>query len=164
LRGKTVVSRKPAQGNRLPTTGQLSHRARFRNAAAYGRFVTADAELRQVYDEAAKRKDMPVFALIVADYMRAPSLGNVDVAGYNGNPGESIHIIANDDFGVVSVHVSITDMQGNPIENGNAAQTTDGMGRWVYTTKASTSADVTIQVVATDRPGGTAVQSFTKNL
>ncbi len=63
---------------------------------------------------------------------------------------------ASDDVDVVGVSVSVTGADGTPIENGEAAQTAAGSGRWRYpaTTAVPTGTTVRIAVTATDRPGG----------
>ena len=158
VRGKTVASRK-ATVTGEPTVEQVAHRERFKQAAAYGKSALADATVRALYEAAAKEKDMPVFALTIADFFNAPTIDNVDVLAYNGQVGDLIRIMARDDFGVVSVHVTITTDQGVAIESGNAVESSAGSGQWVYTatTAVTSGTDVIINAVATDRPGGTAV-------
>ena len=161
MRGKTVISRKPAYTNE-PTENQAEHRERFKQAVAYGRGVMADNSVRAVYEAAAKAKNMPVFALTVADFFNAPVIRNVDVFGYTGAIGDTISILTSDDLGVVKVHVSISDDQGNPIEHGEAVETAQGSGSWVYTATVQGQRVVKVQVVALDRPGGTAVMNVNK--
>ena len=155
--GKTVMANKPTMSAEL-SQDQAAHRIRFGRAVAYGRSVMADAEVRAVYKEVAHRKDMPIFALTVADFFNAPTIHEVDLSAYNGQAGDAIKVEAMDDFGVMNVHVAITDDQGASIESGNAAETAPGSGLWVYTAASAVSAGTTvnINVVAVDRPGGMA--------
>ena len=161
LRGETVVSRKPILSGG-PTENQLEHRERFKQAAAYGKSALADADTRALYEATAKSKNMPVFALTVADFFNAPVIDALDLSEYNQQPGSLIHISARDDFGVMRVQVSIVSDNNDPIENGEAVAVGGG---WVYTTTATitTGTSVVVNVVATDRPGGTAVKSQTKS-
>ena len=76
LRGETVASRKPTLSGE-PTVDQVAQRERFKQAAAYGKSALAVAGTRALYEEAAKSKNMPVFALTVADFFNAPSNDNV---------------------------------------------------------------------------------------
>jgi len=161
MRGKTVISRK-ATYNDEPTENQVEHRERFKQAVAYGKSVMADDSVRPLYEAAAKAKNVPVFSLTVADFFNAPVIRNVDVFGYSGQIGDTISILTSDDLGVVRVHVSITDDQGNPIENGEAIETAQGSGSWIYTATVQSQPIVNIQVVALDRPGGTAVVNVNK--
>ena len=163
VRGKVVVSRKPDTSNVVYSENQIAHRQRFKQAAAYGKSVMADAETRELYEAAAKAKDMPVFALTVADYFNAPTIDMLDLSAYNGQVNDIIKISASDDFGVQTVHVSIADENGALIESGYAMETAEGAGLWVYVSIASVESNVTVTVVATDRPGGTAVKSQPKS-
>jgi len=165
--GKTVLCRKPDFSGTEISEDQAAHRERFRQAVAYGRSVMADADLREVYNQVADRKDMPVFALTVADFFNAPSITGVDLSAYNGQAGNVVKVNALDDIGVVNVHVSLTNAQdGALIESGNADETAPGSGQWVYAATVAVSAGTTVNfnVVATDRPGGTAFDTSTKSI
>jgi hypothetical protein len=162
MRGKTVISRKPVYANNEPTAGQAAHRERFKQAVAYGRSVLADDNVRPLYEAVAKERNVPVFSTTIADFFNAPVIHHVDVFGYSGNIGDTISILASDDFGVAKVHVAISDDQGNMIENGEAVETAAGSGQWHYTATVQGQPVVKIQVVAMDRPGGTAVMNVNK--
>ncbi|MBC7876575.1 MAG: hypothetical protein H7Y59_05330 [Anaerolineales bacterium] len=163
--GKLYVSIKPGARTGEPTAAQAVHRERFGEAVAYGKTVMADADIRELYQQAAKQKGTPVFALTVADYLNAPSIKEVDLSAYSGQLNDLIKIKASDDFGVMSVRVTITNAQDNAlIESGDAIETGSGSGLWLYsaTNAVSNGTDVNISVVATDRPGGTAVDTQSK--
>jgi len=168
VRGQVIVSRKPDTDHLVYSENQLAHRERFKQAAAYGKAALANPTVRALYEAAAKDKDLPIFAAIIADFFHAPTISNVDVLAYNGQVGDLISIMAGDDFGVATVHVSIIDNDngGNVIENGNAVETAAGSGLWVYTATDVVPAgtELTVNVVATDRPGGTAVTAKPKFL
>lgn len=159
VRGEVIVSRKPDPDNLVYSENQIAHRERFKQAAAYGKAALANPTVRALYEAAAKEKDLPIFAAIIADFFNAPTISNVDVLAYNGQVGDLISIMAGDDFGVMSVRVSIVTDQGVTIESGNALETAVGSGEWVYTATNAVvnGTDVIINAVATDRPGGTAV-------
>jgi len=165
LRGKVVASRKPDLSNVVYSESQLAHRERFKQAAAFGKSALADAETRAVYEEYTKSKNMPVFALTIADYFTAPVIDSLDLGMYTGQGGSLIHISARDEFGVAGVHIAITDQDGNPLESGEATETAVGSGHWVYVATSNVDAGtaVTVNAVASDRPGGTAVASANKS-
>jgi hypothetical protein len=165
--GKTFASVKPDLSNVQPTEAQIAHQQRFKAAAAYGKIVMADPIAYALYQQAAKERNKPLFALTVADFMHTPSITNIDLSAYNGQANDVIKIQAQDDFSVASVHVSLTQVNGGtPIENGYAVETAAGSGQWVYTAKLSVSAgsNVNFTVVATDRPGGTAIDTQSKSV
>lgn len=165
VRGKTIASRK-ASNSAEPTLDQIAQRERFKLAAAYGKSALADADTRELYETVAKAKDMPVFAMTIADFFNAPTIDTLDLAAYTGQAGDLINISARDDFGVVSVHVSIATDQGTVLESGNAVETAEGSGRWVYTATSNVPGEtsIVVNVVATDRPGGTAVKTQNANI
>lgn len=152
---EVVISRKADRSGYEPTEAQLAHQERFRRAALYGKMVMADPDTKALYDEAAKAKGKPVFSLTVADFFNAPTVEQVDVSEYTGAVGDEIVILASDDFEVASVGVAITDADGNEIEGGEATETPEDSGRWVYaaTTEVATGTTVRITVTASDRPG-----------
>lgn len=160
--GKTVISRKPVVNDADLTVAQQENHARFKKAVAYGKKAMVNADVRPLYDAAAKGRNMPVFAVAMADFFNAPTIQEVDVFGYSGNAGDTITILAADDFGVAKVHVMISNPDGSPIENGEAVETGAGSGEWIYTATVQGQPTVKVQVVAVDRPGGTAVMNVDK--
>ena len=158
MRGKTVASRKPAFTS-APSEEQTEHRERFKLAAAYGRGAMGAEDTRDLYVAAAKERDMPIFAVMIADYFNAPVIHNVDLSGYNGQAGNVIDVTVTDDFAVASVRVRITDELGTVLESGPAAENTDGTSRWHYSATTAVTSPVTIEIVAKDYPGGTTVKT-----
>jgi hypothetical protein len=165
--GKTFASVKPDRSNVQLSDAQIAHHNRFKAAAAYGKTVMADPTARALYQQAAKERNMPLFALTISDFMNPPSIDEMDLSGYIGHVADVIKIQASDDFGVVKVRVEITDTDDNdPIESGNAIETGTGSGLWLYTVTTPIPAGrmVNVKVVATDRPGGTAIDTQTKTI
>lgn len=153
---EVIISRKPDMMNAPVSAAQQATRARFREAALYGKMALADPETKALYVEAAKAKGKPVFSLTVADFFNAPSVDEVDVSGYGGAVGDVIVVRADDDFEVTAVGVALTDSEGNEIEAGEAVETPADSGRYVYTATVAvaTGTTVRIAVTAVDRPGG----------
>lgn len=167
VRGKLFASVKPDMTNVQLSPAQIAHKERFSAAIAYGRTVMADPTVRPLYEQAAKIKQTPLFALTVADFMNPPSIKAVDASEYTGQVGEQITIKTADDFGVSLVNVTLFNAQSNEeIERGRALETGEGSGLWHYTAKTVVPAgtEVKVNVVAADRPGGTAVETQTKTL
>ncbi len=165
--GKTIVSVKPNMSNVVPTPAQIAHRERFSIAVAYGKTVMADPTIRALYQQVAKERNMPLFAVTVADFMNPPSVKEVDLSAYDGQVANVIKVKVADDFGVVNVHVTITNTQYNEvIESSNAVESGTGSGLWLYnaTTAVAPGTEVNVRVVATDRPGDTGFESQLKAL
>ena len=161
-----IVARKPDMEGVTPTPAQLANRERFRQAAIYGRLVMADAEKRVIYEDAAKKRGKPVFAMMVGDFFNTPEISEVDLAGYTGQVGDPIVVMAHDDFEVTGVQLSLTDAEGQVLEHGAAVEAPAKSGRWVYTTTVPNDpgALVHISVEVSDLPGGKGVQSVDKTL
>ncbi|MFT3893316.1 MAG: hypothetical protein QM730_16945 [Anaerolineales bacterium] len=166
IRGKTILSPRPANDRPL-TPNQLTQREKFNKAVLYGKSALSDTDVRALYEGEAKERNVPLFSVMIADYFNAPTIHDIDLANYTGHVGSVIRISASDDFCLKSVHVSITNsLSGTLLENGDATETSAGSCDWVYTARFNVPAEtlVNIQVVATDLPGGTAVQEETKQL
>lgn len=163
---EVVISRKPDLSGVEPTAAQQATRDRFKQATLYGKMVMADPESKALYEAAAKAKGLPVFSLTVADFFNAPSVDEVDLAGYSGAVGDEIVVQASDDFAVAGVQVSLADDGGSLIEAGEAVETPPRSGRWVYTATAAVApgATVRITVTAMDRPGSVTEASADKAL
>ena len=152
---ETIIGQKPDMSGVEASPAQVAARARFREAALYGKMVMADAETKALYTEAAKAKGKPAFSLTVADFFNAPSVDEVDLSAYSGAVGDEIIIMASDDFAVLGVDVALSDGAGTLLESGAAVESPAKSGRWVYTatTAVVTGTTVRIAVTASDRPG-----------
>jgi hypothetical protein len=157
---RVILASKPDLTGREPSPAQAAHQERFKQAALYGRMMLADPETKALYETAAKSNGQPVFSLIVADFFNAPSINEVDVSRYSGAAGDVIAVWASDDFAVVEVQVSLSDDEGNLLENGSAVETVAG-GWWHYTaaTLVPVGTVVRITVTALDRPGSAATET-----
>ena len=149
-----IVGKMPDRTGIEPTANQLAQQDKFRLAALSGKAVLADAASRVVYEDAAARKGVPVFALTVGDFLNPPAVDEIDLSGYAGKIGDKIEIRASDDLEVQGVTVSIRDQGGDVLEEGATVFTPES-GRWTYTatTNLAQGQAVSIDVSATDRPG-----------
>jgi hypothetical protein len=160
--GQVVVSRKADISGRVLSAGQLNHMERFRQATFYAKASLADSSVRPIYETLAKTKDKPAFALAVGDYLNAPSVDAIDLAGYTGKAGEKIVIRASDDIEVIAVSVAIRDSKG-VVEQGSAAFE---QGYWRYTTQTAVdlaAGSVAVDVTAVDRPGNKTMKTQVKS-
>jgi len=165
VNGRTIASRKPITTGE-PTENQSQHRERFKEAVAYGKLAMANVTLRNRYEALAESRNMPVFALTIADFFSVPVVNNIDITAYAGKAGDVIKVHASDDFGVAKVHLSITLEDGQEIENGDAQETAPGSGLWLYHTVTPVAAGtpVIVNVVVTDYPGSSVLDVRNKTL
>jgi hypothetical protein len=152
--GEEIVGKMPDRTGVVATPNQLAQREKFRLAALYGRVVLADPDSRAVYEDAAAKKGVPVFALTLSDFLNAPAVDEIDLSAYSGKTGEKINVRASDDVEVKGVTVAIRAQGGAVLEEG-AAVLSGTTGMWAYTTTTDLvqGQAVSIEVSATDRPG-----------
>src|SRR5262245_29022095 len=113
---RTVMSSRPDKVNQPNTPAQQAVKERFRLAAIYGKAVSADAATKAPYGAKSKETGVPAFALMVADFMHAPVIDEVDLSTYTGTGGDVIRIRASDDFEVKGVRVQIREPEGQDID------------------------------------------------
>lgn len=152
-RGKMYASRKPVFKPGHFNDAQKAVQVRFGRASRYAMGVMADPEARAPYDMVAKTIDASVQNLIVADFIEAPSVDEIDLRDYDGEPGSTIRIRASDDFDVMAVHVVVSGPAGEEIERGGAIPSSRELDCWVYTATTSAPPHVRVEATATDRPG-----------
>lgn len=135
-----------------PSPAQQQIQEQFKLAATYGRSVLADPARRPFYEAIARARNVPLFSVMMGDYLKPPVVAEVDVSRYRGQPGDPVRILATDDVDVVSVHVVIRDAADAVVEQGAAILDRES---WLYTATTAPAAGepLTITVVATDRPG-----------
>lgn len=154
VKGQTIVGGRPDAPTAPPSPNQLRTRFRFADGADYARTVLNDSALLAPYEAAARAAgENNLFGLIMADFLRGPTVTQVDLGGYDGRIGDPIGIRAQDDFEVTSVHVNITDtVDGHTLEQGSAQKIGS---RWVYTgqTALPRTRELLVRVTAKDRPG-----------
>ena len=149
---RVIIARNPDRDGLIPSAVQTGQRERFRQAAAYGKSAFADPAQKALYEAAAKVRREPAFAVAVSDYLNAPVVDPLDLTQYTGQVGQPIIVRARDDFAVTAVNVTIKDNAGAVIEQGPASLEL-GVWRYVTTDVLPTERPVTIEAIATDRPG-----------
>jgi hypothetical protein len=95
------------------------------------------------------------YAVAVADFFHAPSIGEIDVSDYKGQPGDSIVILATDDFMVKEVRVVIHNPDGTEADEGMAVQDKLNPMKWIWIAETAndTASGDKIVVMASDLPG-----------
>jgi hypothetical protein len=129
--------------NRKPTPAQKKIQDKLLRCNEYAIEAIKDAKLKEDYAAAATGGQTAV-NVAFKDAWHAPVVHSITTNGYKRNAGDIIFIQATDNFRVVSVKVSIFDVNGGLIEEGAANQ--DGL-MWMYT--ASRNADDAFRIVAT---------------
>jgi hypothetical protein len=154
------ISKRPTANNSEPSPAQVELRERFRRAALYGKAVIADPVAKAVYAAVAEMRCLPIFSVILTDYMVAPRIREVGLSAYTGRVGETIPIRATDDFQIVAVAIEVSTVQNGIVETSPAVQSTKDPELWLWTAAADATGHGPIQVkiTASDRPGNNTVR------
>lgn len=143
------------------TEAQQAIRKRFAYAAQYAKNILLNPEMHAAYS--AKAADgRSAYVTAMTDYLRGPSVDEINTEDYLGNPGDLVRVKAIDDFMVTEVAVMLTDANDEVIEAGACEFDPDG-GWWKYpaTVQVTTLTGTKITAVARDYPGNKAELSIT---
>ena len=159
--GKSIMAALPVRTNDATTVAQQAVRKKFANAAKYAKQVLLDPEMLAAYTAKAVDGKSP-HIVAMTDYLRNPSIEQIDVDGYEGNPGDIIRVEAFDDFKVAEVGVMILDSNEDVIEAGACQLDTLGIW-WEYTATETVASLPGTEIVASARdiPGNKASSSLT---
>ncbi|MFN8597627.1 MAG: hypothetical protein U0559_15770, partial [Anaerolineae bacterium] len=89
-----VVMARAGEPDRPMSAAQLAQQERFRAATTYSKMALMDPVARDLYRAAAQERELPIVAVMVADFFNAPTILNVDAAEYQGLAGDRIKILA----------------------------------------------------------------------
>lgn len=151
--GTYVIAARPVfREDREFSEGQTAQQNRFREGVYYAKAMLEIPEKRELYENEAGKK-MSAFNAALRDYLKPPTLLEVDVSDYSGMPDEEIRVKALDDVLVTGVEVAII-ADGETIEQGDASQDDVNKLLWVYRTQEANGHErYLVRVTATDLPG-----------
>lgn len=131
-RGKRYVAAAPnVDEDREATPGEQRNRNRFKWSNEYATEAIKDDATKKMYAAAANRRQS-AHNVAMSDAFYPPKILGVLTHGYTGAKGNVICVQATDNFRVVAVKVSVYDIEGVLIEEGNAVDNADGFN-WMYT-------------------------------
>jgi hypothetical protein len=153
LFGKTIVGKRAAPSAVPPTEKATAVRVKFKRCSAYAKTAARDPVTGPQY-KALAREGITAYNVALADAYHAPEVIDIDALNYHGRINDTITVRAKDDFKVVSVLVSIYDMESSLVEEGYARQ--QGNERdWLYisTRENTVLTGSKIRAIAKDLPG-----------
>ena len=158
VNGKSVIAAKPKRKDKLAIGGQLKTRNRFKAASDYAKLSMDDPETLEYYQNAAK-PGQNAYTAAVTDFLRPPWINCIETTSYKGKPGDKIQIEAADNYKVARIAVTITDPDGQVIEEGDAQLE---VNKWFYTATASnqTLPGSSIIVTVFDMPGHPITETY----
>lgn len=158
--GKTIVCKVPLKSTKERSEKMLAVSARFKSSIEYAKRAIKDKATKALY-QAAAAPDQSAYNIACRDAFISPKVEAIDASAYHGIVGDTLTIIATDDFKVTDVSVSIHDASGALVEQGIAVVQENG--DWVYhsTQSSATIAGSKITAVAKDLPGNTGSMEIT---
>ena len=129
--GKTYVSKAPKKSRKKPSQAQLEQQERFRRASEYA----SQAKDEPIYQKRAGKTGLSASNIAHSDWCHGPVIH--EVARRSG----CIRIDASDNVHVARVQVTISDEQGNVLEQGEAGRV---YGCWEF--KTSTKGTILVEV------------------
>lgn len=148
--GRTILARKPVFAeDREFSEAQKKQIGKFREATIYAKSAVIK---EAIYTEMAAGTARTAYNVAIADWFHPPEIEMIDLSGWAGRQGDSIHIRALDNVMVKRVAVIITGDEGRMIEQGEAVQEVDDSW-WVYKTRQAAPAQASVTAMAEDLPG-----------
>jgi hypothetical protein len=151
LRGKAVISNKPARSDKQSAL-QRENRLRFKSAAAWARAQMLDENKKEYYWRMAKKLKLPnAYTAAVSDYMRKGEIKEIDTREYKGKAGDVIKLkVGKKDFIVRHVDVVLQDAAGQLIEKGVAVRTDRNLFTYKAAKHINSQTEVHLRVMITD--------------
>lgn len=154
--------------NYTPSEGQLAQWERFKEASARYTRLMQDTGVKAAYEQvlATMGPRARLRALVMGDTLNAPAIDQVDLSEYQGQIGDAIKVLAEDNVGVSRLELVIWDTTANAAIETAGLDATPGqrMVEWVYKATAQVPADhaVEARVTAFDLAGNRIEQKGTK--
>ena len=151
--GKTIVGKRVGPSTFPPTAKATAVRVKFKRCSAYAKAAARDPVTGPQY-KALAGEGITAYNLALADAYHAPEVMGIDAINYHGRLSDTITVRAKDDFKVVSVLVSIYNVEGSLIEQGYALQQGNELD-WLYcaTRENTTLTGSKIKAIVKDLPG-----------
>jgi hypothetical protein len=147
IRGESYATKR-AHSKKPPTENQLEWRRFFRRASEFAKTVKTDSELLAFYAPLAKKAERRIREIIMSDAFESPVIKSFDLSRFTGKAGSQLTLVATDNYGVVSVEVSLSG-RDRFWEKGQAVQK---RGVWRYEVRATPPAGpIEVRIVASDR-------------
>jgi hypothetical protein len=167
--GSVIVAKaRVPNTNYTPTEAQLAQLERFKEASARYTLLMQDAGVKNAYEQvlATMGRTARLRALVMGDILGTPAVDQVDLSAYQGQIGDAIKVVAEDNVGVSRLELVIWDTTANAaVETGHLdAEPGKRMVEWVYQTTAQVPTDhaVEVRVTAFDLAGNSIQQKSTK--
>lgn len=159
LRDKLVMSNRPRKRSTL-TPHQVATKLKFMRAVQYAKTQVANPVTKAEYEPNENSRFTSAYSAALADFLGAPTVVGIDATQYAGVVGNTIMLIASDNFRVVTVRVAIYSPAGVLLEQGDALLLPGLAEEFSYTATAANATVAGSKVIVTvrDKPGNTTTQ------
>ncbi len=157
----SIMAKPPKKSLTSASDAQLLVRRRFKVASRWAKQALQDPATLATYTAMASGMKSP-YVMAVTNYLCPPEVREIVTSGYKGNPGNTISVVATDDFRVTGVNIKITDAYGILIEQGSCTEDLSA-DCWVFTatTAISNTTGVVVTAEAMDVPNHTGIMQVT---
>ena len=157
--GKSVLAKLPKPYDTTPTEKQGIVRTEFTLAVGYAKGCRINPEKLALYGPTVK-VGRSVYRQAMNDYLNPPEVERIEIRDYKGHNGDTIRVVAIDDFRVKSVHLKISSPDGILIEEGECiARNTKEVWEYSVTKDVPSVAGFIITATAFDYPGNSGERS-----
>ena len=117
--GRIIVRHRPVRTAPF-TAGEIASQRHFGRAVAYMKNLPGQPAEHALYKQAGRISRTRACDLAMADFLNPPVINDINLSGYTGKAGETISVAAVDDFEVVTVCLTVTELNGTLMEHGAA--------------------------------------------
>jgi hypothetical protein len=152
-----------------PSPAQIAQMQKFKEASARYTRLMQEAGTKAAYEQllANAAPSISLRALVMGDILSAPKIDTLDLSAYQGQVGNAIRVVAEDNVGVKRLELVIydqttqTDVESASQDMSASIQSTV---EWVYTTTVAVPADhvVEVRIAAFDLAGNRIEQIGTR--
>jgi hypothetical protein len=148
---RQIYAAAPIRRNTPPTPAMLAHRTTFAESAGYAAAVSRHPQRRLAFVDLAKAKGVPLYTVVLAEFLKNPVIREVQLGGYHGNVGEPVVVFHRSDLAIVEVRLVVRRSDsGLVIEEGVAALAPDGGWRYVATQAVPAGTELSLTLTVTD--------------
>ena len=124
--GRTILATRPDYSHHKWTTDQKAHHSRFQRAAAYARKA---ARANPLYAKLAEGTSKNAYNIALSDWFHAPVIHEVS------REAGRIRVNVTDNVQVANVRITIRDVQGQTLEQGEAVHVNDSWWKFETSTQ-----------------------------
>ncbi len=149
---RTRFAKRPRK-RELLSPKEIARQSVFKEAATYARTKLLYPDIKADYLARAKQAGLKsAYVAAITDFLKAPSIAQIDTGYYTGVVADVIWVIVLDDFKIQKLTVTLQRPDASVIESGDAVLE-EGKWKYVVTQANAAVAGTKVIALATDRPG-----------